>query len=80
MSSFPARLGYCFTPYQRPLLYSGAPFSRLLRHAGDTEEVFSAYNPGVTTGVKVSYKVWHFVKVDQREHILSKTNFEIVKK
>ena len=36
------RLGYCFTPYQRLRLYNGAPFSRLLRHAGDTEDVFSA--------------------------------------
>ena len=36
------RLGYCFTPYQRLWLYNGAPFSRLLRHAGDTEDVFSA--------------------------------------
>ena len=35
-------LGYCFTPYQRLRLYNGAPFSRLLRHAGDTEDVFSA--------------------------------------
>ena len=37
-----ARLGNCFTPYQRLRLYNGAPFSRLLRHAGDTEDVFSA--------------------------------------
>ena len=29
-------LCYCFTP-----LYNGAPISRLLRHAGDTEDVFS---------------------------------------
>ena len=36
------RLGYCFPPYQRLRLYNGAPFSRLLRHAGDTEDVFSA--------------------------------------
>ena len=36
------RLGYCVTPYQRLRLYNGAPFSRLLRHAGDTEDVFSA--------------------------------------
>ena len=36
------RLGYCFTPYQRLRLYNGAPFSRLLRHAGDTEDLFSA--------------------------------------
>ena len=36
------RLGYCFTPYQRLRLYNGAPFSRLLRRAGDTEDVFSA--------------------------------------
>ena len=35
-------LGYCFTPYQRLRLYNGAPFSRLLRHAGDTEDVLSA--------------------------------------
>ena len=35
-------LGYRFTPYQRLRLYNGAPFSRLLRHAGDTEDVFSA--------------------------------------
>ena len=35
------RLGYCFTPHQRLWLYNGAPFSRLLRHAGDTEDVFS---------------------------------------
>ena len=35
-------LGYCFTPYQRPRLYNGATFSRLLRHAGDTEDVLSA--------------------------------------
>ena len=34
--------GYCFTPYQRLRLYNGAPFSRLLRHAGDTEDIFSA--------------------------------------
>ena len=27
---------------QRPRLYNGAPFNRLLRHAGDTEDVFSA--------------------------------------
>ena len=26
-----------------------APFSRLLRHAGDTEDVFSTYTPGVLT-------------------------------
>ena len=26
---------------------NGAPFSRLLRHAGDTEDVFSASTPGV---------------------------------
>ena len=26
------------------------PFSRLLRHAGDTEDVFSTYTPGVLTG------------------------------
>ena len=39
------RLGYCFTPYQRLRLYNGAPFSRLLRHAGDTEDVFSGLNP-----------------------------------
>ena len=44
------RLGYSFTPYQRLRLYNGAPFSRLLRHAGDTEDVFSAYTPGVPTG------------------------------
>ena len=37
-----ARLGYCFRPYQRLRLYNGAPFSHLLRHAGDTEDVFSA--------------------------------------
>ena len=43
-------LGYCFTPYQRVRLYNGAPFSRLLRHAGDTEDVFSAYTPGVLMG------------------------------
>ena len=36
------RLGYCFTPYQRLRLYNGAPFSLLLRHAWDTEDVFSA--------------------------------------
>ena len=36
------RWGYCFTPYQRLRLYNGAPFSRPLRHAGDTEDVFSA--------------------------------------
>ena len=36
------KLGYCFTPYQRLGLYNGVPFSRLLRHAGDTEDVFSA--------------------------------------
>ena len=35
-------LGYCFTPYQRLRPYNGATFSRLLRHAGDTEDVFSA--------------------------------------
>ena len=35
-------VGYCFTPYQRLRLYNGATFSRLLRHAGDTEDVFSA--------------------------------------
>ena len=35
------RLGSCLTPYQRLRLYNGAPFSRLLRHAGDTEDVFS---------------------------------------
>ena len=35
-------LGCCFTPYQRLRLYNGAPFSRLLRHTGDTEDVFSA--------------------------------------
>ena len=34
------RLGCCLTPYQRPTLHNGAPFSRLLRHAGDTEDVF----------------------------------------
>ena len=39
------RLGYCLTPYQRLRLYNGAPFSRLLRHAGDTEDVFSTKNP-----------------------------------
>ena len=33
---------YCFTPYQWLMLYNGAPFSRLLGHAGDTEDVFSA--------------------------------------
>ena len=43
-------LGYCFTPYQRLWLYNGAPFSRLLRHAGDTEDVFSAKTSGVPTG------------------------------
>ena len=37
-----SRLGYCFTLYQRLRLYNGAPFSRLLRHAGETEDVFSA--------------------------------------
>ena len=42
------RLGCCFTPYQR--LYNGAPLSRLLRHAGDTEDVFSVSTPGVSTG------------------------------
>ena len=26
------------------------PFSRLLRHAGDTEDVFSTLTPGVLTG------------------------------
>ena len=35
-------LGYCFTLYQRLRLNNGTPFSRLLRHAGDTEDVFSA--------------------------------------
>ena len=41
--SFPlVRLGYCFTPYQRLRLYNVTPFSRLLRHAGDTEDVFLA--------------------------------------
>ena len=34
------RLGY-LTPYQRLRLYNVAPFSRLLRHPGDTEDVFS---------------------------------------
>ena len=34
-------LGCCVTPYQRLRLYNGAPFSRLLRHTGDTEDVFS---------------------------------------
>ena len=33
------RLGCCLTPYQRLRLYNGAPFSRLLRHVGDTEDV-----------------------------------------
>ena len=27
------------------------PFSRLLRHAGDTKDVFSTWTPGVLTGV-----------------------------
>ena len=36
------RLSYCLTLYQRLRLYNDAPFSRLLRHAGDTEDVFSA--------------------------------------
>ena len=39
------RLDYCPTPYQRLHFvrpHNGAPFSRLLRHAGDTEDVFSA--------------------------------------
>ena len=36
------RLGYCSTSYQRLRLYNGAPFSHLLRYAGDTEDVFSA--------------------------------------
>ena len=27
------------------------PFSRLLRHAGDTEDVFSTSTPGILTGV-----------------------------
>ena len=36
------RLDYCLTPSQRLRLYNGAPFSRFLRHAGDTEDVFSA--------------------------------------
>ena len=35
------RLSCCLTPYQRLRLYNGAPFSRLLRHARDTEDVFS---------------------------------------
>ena len=35
------RLG-CFTPYQQLRLYNGAPFSRLLRQSGDTEDIFSA--------------------------------------
>ena len=35
------RLGCCLTPYQRLRLYNGAPFSRLLQNAGDTEDVFS---------------------------------------
>ena len=47
------RLGYCFTPYQQLRLYNGAPLSRLLRHAGDTEDVFSASTPGVPTGVQL---------------------------
>ena len=29
-----------------------APISRLSRHAGDTEDVFSSWTPGVLTGVK----------------------------
>ena len=33
-----------------------APFSRLLRHAGDTEDVFSTLTPGVLTGV------WNYLK------------------
>ena len=44
------RLGYCYTPYQRLRLYNGAPFSRLLRHAGDTEDVILAQTPGVPWG------------------------------
>ena len=43
------RLGYCFTPYQRPRLNNGAPFSRLLRHAGDTERILGL-NPRRTHG------------------------------
>ena len=30
-----------FTQYQQLRLYNGAPFSRLLRHAGGTEDIFS---------------------------------------
>ena len=50
------RLGYCFTPYdyQRLRLYNGAPFRRLLRNAGDTEDVFSSLTPGVFTGALLS--------------------------
>ena len=42
--------------YQRLRLYNSAPFSRLLQHAGDTEDVFSAETPGVPTGAQGSVK------------------------
>ena len=50
------------TPYQRLRLYNGAPFSRLLRHAGDTEDVFSAKTPGVATGVGNKGKICNKVQ------------------
>ena len=67
------KLGYCLTPYQRLRLYNGAPFSRLLRHAGDTEDVFSTLSPGVPTGEVLSgkkitnavgkvWKVWKLIE------------------
>ena len=56
------------------------PFSRLLRHAGDTEDVFSTWTPGVLTGEQSEKEtsqivtVWN-TYVENNQYIHSKTIF-----
>ena len=43
------RLGYCFTPYQRPGLYNGAPLVAFYDTLGIRRIIFDL-NPSVLTG------------------------------
>ena len=52
-------LGCCLSPYQRLRLYNAAPFSRLLRHAGDMEERILDLNPRRPHGGYREWKPFH---------------------
>ena len=56
----------CFTPYQRLRLYNGAPFSRLLRHAGDTE-ILKDMHDSFTFFLKILHSRFVYTVLQRRE-------------